>query len=287
MRSTLRRRLVPGVVVVLVSLVAAGCGPAAPVGRFADQRFGVVHSAGITYGSAIDEFGSPESLLLDLYRPSGATGPAPAIIFVHGGGFNSGSRSAYAADAEAYARRGYVTATIDYRVVESSFVWFGDRSAAALQIVTDARHDAQAAVRWLRANAATYGIDAHRIAIVGYSAGAIIAVGVGQSAADPGDSGTPGESSAVCLAVSVSGTSVEDAYAVAAAPLLMFHGSVDPIVPTDLARRTAWMAAASGRLIGYHEFAGIWHLLPYERPAEISAIMVKELRDRLAEGQGC
>ena len=279
--------MIPGIVVVLVSVVAAGCGPSAPVGRFADQRFGVVHSAGITYGSATDEFGNPESLLLDLYRPSGATGSAPAIIFVHGGGFNSGSRSAYAADAAAFARRGYVTATIDYRVVENSFIWFGDRSAAALEIVTDARHDAQAAVRWMRANAATYGVDVRRIAMVGYSAGAIIAVGVGQSATDPGDSGTPGESSAVCLAVSVSGTSVEDTYPATAAPLLMFHGSVDPIVPTDLARRTAWMSAASGRLIGYHEYAGIGHLLPYERPAEISAVMVQELRDRLADGQGC
>jgi acetyl esterase/lipase len=54
------------------------------------------------------------------------------------------------------------------------------------------KHDAQAAVRWLRANAATYRLDPSRIAIGGSSAGAITAMMVSYNAVDPGSSGNPG-----------------------------------------------------------------------------------------------
>ena len=123
--------------------------------------------------------------------------------------------------------------------------------------------------------------------MVGYSAGAITAVGVGRSADDPGQSGTPGESSAVCLVVSIAGTSVSEGYETSDARLLMLHGGDDVIVPTDLARRTGWFAAIRGRLVGYHQFAGIGHFLPYQRPTEVSRLMVQALRDELADGPGC
>ena len=63
--------------------------------------------------------------------------------------------------------------------------------AAAVQ----AQHDAQAAVRWLRAHAADLGVDPSRIAIGGGSAGADVALLVGAHSEDPGTSGTPGQSS--------------------------------------------------------------------------------------------
>jgi poly(3-hydroxybutyrate) depolymerase len=74
-----------------------------------------------------------------------------------------------------------VTTSIDYRL----------RSGNLGQAITDAQHDAQAAVRWLRRHADQYRIDPERIAIGGTSAGAITALYVGNHAEDPGTSGNP------------------------------------------------------------------------------------------------
>ena len=81
-------------------------------------------------------------------------------------------------------------------------------SGSCVQAIIDAQHDAQAAVRFLRANAATYGVDTDRIAIGGTSAGAITALNVGYNPDDPGTSGNPGQSSAVKGAVSLSGAKI-------------------------------------------------------------------------------
>jgi dienelactone hydrolase len=96
----------------------------------------------------------------------------------------------------------------------------------------EAQHDAQAAVRWLRAHAATYGIDSSRIGIGGESAGAITAALVGLHSEDVGSSGNPGFPSTVPGFVSVSGglpngvfASPGDAFG------LFFHGTADTVVP--------------------------------------------------------
>jgi len=107
------------------------------------------------------------TLQLDLYLPARqAAGPvpaaAPAMVLVHGGGWNAGLRTNLAPLAIRLAQRGYAAATITYRLApEAGF-------PAAV-------HDAKAAVRWVRAHAAEYGIDPGRIAIGGGSAGGQIA----------------------------------------------------------------------------------------------------------------
>jgi beta-xylosidase/acetyl esterase/lipase len=107
------------------------------------------------------------ALQLDLYLPATPQGGAvPAVIFVHGGGWRVGERRNFAPMAIAMAQRGYAAATISYRLSPEA------QYPAAI-------HDAKAAVRWVRANAAQYGIDAGRIAIAGGSAGGQIASLVG------------------------------------------------------------------------------------------------------------
>jgi pectinesterase len=102
-------------------------------------------------------------LKLDLYLPAaGATAPRPAIVFVHGGGWRTGVRANFAPMAIRMAERGYVAATISYRLAPEA------RYPAAI-------HDAKAAVRWVREHAKDYGIDPDRIAIAGGSAGGQIA----------------------------------------------------------------------------------------------------------------
>lgn len=107
------------------------------------------------------------ALQLDLYLPATPQGgPVPVVVFVHGGGWRAGERRNFAPMAIAMAQRGYAAATISYRLSPEA------RYPAAI-------HDAKAAVRWMRANAAQYGMDASRIAVSGGSAGGQIASLVG------------------------------------------------------------------------------------------------------------
>jgi acetyl esterase/lipase len=124
-------------------------------------------------------------LTLDLYLPRSRTAPAPAVLYIHGGGWMSGhSRHCGAFEnwprvLASLAARGYVVASINYRLS-------GEAASPA------AAHDVAEAVRWLRSQATRYAIDRQRIGIWGVSAG-------GQLAAITGavcESG-PGESACV------------------------------------------------------------------------------------------
>lgn len=102
-------------------------------------------------------------LQLDLYAPATTMNEKrPAIVLVHGGGWRSGYREGMTPLAQQLALRGYVTATISYRLAPEA------KYPAAI-------HDVKAAIRWLRVNAETYDIDVDKIAIAGGSAGGQIA----------------------------------------------------------------------------------------------------------------
>jgi acetyl esterase/lipase len=288
MLGTLFSRRVAVSAIALVSTVAgASCAVAPPVGRFADLDQQVEQIDDLVYGEAIDEHGELETLELDMFRPAGEDGPRPAIVFIHSGAFTGGYRQEQDSMARSFAERGYVTVTITYRLREGAWIWFNSPSDVALGAARDARHDAQAAVRWLRANAAEYGIDAGHIGAVGYSAGAITAIGVGQHPEDPGDSGTPEESSKICVAASLSGIAVEGDIEADDAPVLMFHGGDDFIVPVSYARETAWKAALNKKLVGYVEFPGIGHTVPQQRTPELTPELVRTLRKYLVEEPAC
>jgi pectinesterase len=129
---------------------------------------------------------------LDLYRPK-ADGEAalPGIVCIHGGGWWQGTRENHGHLAKALAARGYVAATISYRLSgEAPF-------PAAIQ-------DCKAAVRFLRANAGKYGIDASKIGAIGLSAGghltALLASSGGVRELE-GEGGNPGQSSTIQAAV--------------------------------------------------------------------------------------
>jgi acetyl esterase/lipase len=132
-------------------------------------------------------------MLLDLWRPKAANRPLPAIICVHGGGWFKGDRRSMANLAQALAAKGYVTATISYRLSgEAKF-------PAAIQ-------DCKAAVRFLRANAAKFGIQSDSIGVTGLSAGGHLAALLSTSGGVKeleGEGGNADQSSAVqaCVAM--------------------------------------------------------------------------------------
>ncbi|MGQ9649828.1 MAG: alpha/beta hydrolase fold domain-containing protein [Phycisphaerae bacterium] len=105
-------------------------------------------------------------LQLDLYQAKGIRKPVPAVILIHGGGWKSGNRQIYRYYCIKLAEKGYVTATISYRLSKEA------PYPAAVE-------DAKCAVRWLRANAGKHHVDPNEIAVLGGSAGGHLAMMVG------------------------------------------------------------------------------------------------------------
>lgn len=229
--------------------------------RYVDEVFASVDvTSDIPYGEAIDEFGQPETLLLDLYEPAGDVLPErPVVVFVHGGSFTGGNKATpnnvdYVTQL---AKRGFVTASISYRLREGGYP-----PEEQAQVVFDGKHDAQAAVRWFRANAATYDIDPDRVSIAGYSAGAVTALFVGYLSEDVGDSGNPGYPSEVSAIVDVSGTMGGFADGViepGEPPVLIVHGTADTTVPYADATEIVDAVEADGVPYELHTLTGVGH----------------------------
>jgi acetyl esterase/lipase len=119
---------------------------------------------------------------LDLYVPRIPQGPLPLIVWIHGGGWKYGDRRF--CPPLPWTKKGYVVASIDYRFcVDSLF---------PAQI-----EDCKAAVRWLRAHAASYKIDPNRIVAWGESAGGHLASLLGTSDTPEWEQGGPEGSSRV------------------------------------------------------------------------------------------
>jgi acetyl esterase/lipase len=100
------------------------------------------------------------SHLGDLYQPQGS-GPFPAMVFLHGGSWRSGSRKEFKRMGLDLAQQGYVSFSVDYDLKAGSFPlsW----------------NEARAAVQFLRDHAAEYRVDPKRIVIAGTSAGGELA----------------------------------------------------------------------------------------------------------------
>lgn len=123
-------------------------------------------------------------LLLDLYLPA-ASRPLPLVVWIHGGGWRSGGKDR--CSALQLTRNGYAVASVGYRLTgESQF---------PVQI-----QDCKAAIRWLRANAKRYGLDADHIGVWGSSAGGHLVALLGTSGGVEdleGNHGVSGQSSRV------------------------------------------------------------------------------------------
>lgn len=134
----------------LFALCLAGCAFAQPAG--------LSLPAGVTAEFDVEYSRVGERVAMDIFRPAKASGPLPAVLCVHGGGFRAGNRASYHNLAMKLAQKGYVAATASYRLAPRH------QFPAAVE-------DVKAAVRYLRANASRLGIDAERIGATGGSAG--------------------------------------------------------------------------------------------------------------------
>jgi arylsulfatase len=211
------------------------------------------------------------ALLLDLYLPEKpAARPLPVVLWIHGGGWKAGSKEN--CPLVWLAAEGHAVVSIDYRLTYAA-TW-----PAQLD-------DSRAAIRWVRDNAATYGLDASRVAVAGGSAGGHLAAVVGTLAAPAGETTSSrvnavidlyGPSDLPTMPPNVPGPTVSEAdlakangakllggivrdrpelarqasalYHVSAddPPFLILHGDRDPQVPLEQSQRLHAKLQAAG-----------------------------------------
>src|SRR5262245_55159109 len=247
------------------------------------QELEIGNARDIVYGK-----GDGVDLQLNLAIPKGM-GPFPAVVCIHGGGWYQGQRQDMDFMTELLARRGYVAATVSYRLVPKA------RFPAQIE-------DCKAAVRWLRANAVKYHVNPDRIGAIGPSAGGHLSCLLGVTDKKDGLEGTggnPEQSSRVQAVVSffgrtnftkktwtdelekkifvpLIGASFEDkpdlykkispiAYVSRTSPpFLLFHGTEDKLVPPrdsiDMAEklRTAGVSAKAVIVEGEGHSSADW-----------------------------
>ncbi|MDH7798929.1 MULTISPECIES: alpha/beta hydrolase [unclassified Beijerinckia] len=114
-----------------------------------------------------------EKLVGDLYMPQGLE-KAPVLIALHGGGWIMGDRKYYLTWGPYLAKNGYAVFSVEYRLNKP-----GARSYPG------AIHDIKAAIQYVRANAASLGVDPDRIGLIGDSSGAHLAALVGLAGEEP------------------------------------------------------------------------------------------------------
>jgi len=166
----------------------------------ASETYQVAVTSGLAYGQGLShtDWGSETSetvsLLLDVYEPLDAPGNRPAMVLIHGGGLRTGSRmhSPITNLAEYFTARGWVTVSIDYRLIDDHGtlpeIWIekvsarrvNEDTADQLMALYPAARDAKAAVRWLYANADAYQINTDYITVGGGSARTALGGGSGR-----------------------------------------------------------------------------------------------------------
>lgn len=249
--------------------------------RYLSPVFGATTiTKNIVYGNASTYQHINKALKLDVYEPAGDTlNKRPIIIYMHGGGFVDTNQTKsfphIAMLCDSFARRGYVVASLDYRL---------DTSISNRAII-NAMHDARAAVRFFKAQAASYKIDTSNIFLGGESAGAINALSVNyidkisELAYPPvapystvntveGISGNPGYSSrtkaTLCFCGGTKTVLLDPVFDTAdiqtADPkLLQLHGTSDPLIPIQYALEISNRAKHVGVPQVFRPLAGATH----------------------------
>jgi acetyl esterase/lipase len=143
-----------------LSALAAACSPLGALNGLNGLTPGDGGVTRLVDGAA---FGDDARQRLDVWAPRGRAGPLPVIVFFYGGSWNSGIRDGYGFVARALAARGFVVVVPNYRLVPQV------RWPAFVE-------DGAAALRWVQANIAGRGGDPARMAVMGHSAGAHIAL---------------------------------------------------------------------------------------------------------------
>ena len=176
------RKVAANLFLLLSVFTASAQIPSCDGSRFIDSVFTEVKDATtLQYGSNVTIGGVQQDLFMDVFEPlNDSETPRPLIILAFGGSFITGERSDMNQIAIDYAMRGYVAATIDYRIYDKLAIL---DSAKLLDVVVKGVGDMKASVRYFKEdfteNGNTFNIDTNDIFVGGASSGAILANHVG------------------------------------------------------------------------------------------------------------
>ena len=262
--------LLSALIFLFSSLANAQCD-----GRYYDELFSVKTTSNIPFGRNAEFDGDSIDLLMNVYEPDGDNfARRPLLVFAFGGSFTAGTR--FSPDiltlCDRFAKRGYVTATIDYRL---GFENGNDSDTNQFKALIRGIQDMKAALRFFYKDASTandYRIDTTQIFAGGVSAGAFIALNHGyfkdsiftnpppdwvQGAYDEvggieGQSGNPGYSTKVKGVINLCGALADTLWIQATDPVLVsVHGTAD-----DLVSYTQDTTSVEGLLMG----SGLVHI---------------------------
>lgn len=110
---------------------------------------------------------------LDVYRPRATDEPVPTLIYIHGGGWVSGTKDQQIPLLMPYITAGWAVVNVEYRLADVSL------APAAVE-------DCRCALRWVRLHAEEYGFDTTRVVVTGHSAGGHLALTTGMLPASAG-----------------------------------------------------------------------------------------------------
>lgn len=130
----------------------------------------------LSYGSALNWQNTNEDLKLDIYYPSlnhDNLSERPFVLIIHGGSFLIGDKADWRLVSREFAKRGFVVATINYRL------GYNNNDAAGLnRAIYRAQQDANASLRYIVENKDLYKVDTSTMFIGGGSAGAFTSLNV-------------------------------------------------------------------------------------------------------------
>jgi hypothetical protein len=201
----------------------------------------------IEYAQALDYQGTLDTLLLDIYMPKLSEDPLekrPFVLQMFGGGFVAGNKTMMRPDCMELAKRGFVCASINYRLEDPQALNEG-------KAIYRAQQDAHAAMRWIVENADTYGIDTDWLFAGGQSAGAITAAYLHYASQDDwntmnstlinelGSISTSGNDltntfNIKGIIMNWGAVRMDDVSPTEMIPMIAFHGEDDPIVNIDI-----------------------------------------------------
>ncbi len=116
---------------------------------------------------------SEDCLYLNVWRPAGASGKLPVMVWIHGGGFVNGGSSPAVYDGSEFARDGVILVSINYRLGRFGFFGFPALTADSKDgmLGNYGYMDQIAALKWVKANITAFGGDPDNVTIFGESAG--------------------------------------------------------------------------------------------------------------------
>jgi acetyl esterase/lipase len=223
--------------------------------------------------------GGGRDLKCDVFTPPDDRQDRMGILLIHGGGWSQGDKSQLRGYGIQLARYGYLCVCAEYRL--------SGESPWPAQI-----EDCKAALRWMRANADSLGLDPEKIAVSGNSAGAHLALmlaGTPGEADFEGDGGNPGIDTSVSAVVAIypptllrtSGTlagAIDQLFGSSSVakeaqdraspikwsgpdfpPTMLIHGNNDDIVPVSASLDMYARLAGDGARVEMHIYEGAPH----------------------------